>query len=184
ASSMPAISNMMRPGLTTETQRSGAPLPLPIRVSAGFFVNGLSGKILIHNFPPRLMKRVMATRDASICRSVIQAASRAFNPYSPNAQSPPRQAFPVRRPRVCFLSFTFLGITIAIVSQTFPGLGHCCCRLAIPLFLLSSRDILALVHPALHANNPVGRVGLGETKIDVRAQRLQRQPALQIPLLA
>src|SRR5437762_5155638 len=66
---------MMRPGFTTETHFSGAPLPLPMRVSAGFLVNGLSGKIRIHNFPPRLMNRVIATRDASICRSVIHARS-------------------------------------------------------------------------------------------------------------
>src|SRR4029077_767197 len=92
ASSTPAISNMMRPGFTTETHFSGAPLPLPMRVSAGFLVNGLSGKMRIQSLPPRLMKRVMATREASICRSVIHAASMAFKPYSPKAKSPPRQA--------------------------------------------------------------------------------------------
>src|SRR6266404_5186868 len=51
ASSTPAISNMMRPGFTTETHFSGAPLPLPMRVSAGFLVNGLSGKMRIHDLP-------------------------------------------------------------------------------------------------------------------------------------
>ena len=40
---------------TTATQYSGAPLPLPIRVSAGFFVTGLSGNILIQTLPPLLM---------------------------------------------------------------------------------------------------------------------------------
>src|SRR3984885_14743902 len=111
-SSTPAISNMMRPGFTTATHFSGAPLPLPMRVSAGFLVKGLTGKIRIQSLPPRLMKRVMATREASICRSVIQAASIAFSPYSPKESSPPRQAFPLRRPRICFLYFTFLGINI------------------------------------------------------------------------
>ena len=43
--STPAISKSIRPGFTTATQPSGAPLPLPMRVSAGFLVNGLSGKI-------------------------------------------------------------------------------------------------------------------------------------------
>src|SRR5882762_11465260 len=104
------------PRLHTATHFSGAPLPLPMRVSAGFLVNGLSGKIRIHNFPPRLMNRVIATRDASICRSVIHAHSMAFNPYSPNAKSPPRQALPLRRPRICFLYFTFFGINIAVFS--------------------------------------------------------------------
>ena len=48
SSETPAISNITLPGLTTATQYSGEPLPLPIRVSAGFSVIGLSGKILIH----------------------------------------------------------------------------------------------------------------------------------------
>ncbi len=47
-----------RPGLTTATQYSGEPLPEPIRVSAGFDVTGLSGKILIQTWPPRLMKSI------------------------------------------------------------------------------------------------------------------------------
>src|SRR5580765_5547004 len=107
---------MMRPGFTTETHFSGAPLPLPMRVSAGFLVNGLSGKMRIQSLPPRLIKRVMATREASICRSVIHAASIAFKPYSPKAKLPPRHALPVRRPRICFRYFTFLGINIVVFS--------------------------------------------------------------------
>src|SRR5438477_9117224 len=51
----PASSNMIRPGFTTATQCSGLPLPEPIRVSAGFSVTGLSGKMLIQTLPPRLM---------------------------------------------------------------------------------------------------------------------------------
>src|SRR5437899_16040 len=116
ASSMPAISNMMRPGFTTATHFSGAPLPLPMRVSAGFLVKGLSGKILIQSLPPRLIKRVMATREASIWRSVIQAFSMALSPYSPNESVPPRHALPLRRPRICFLYFTFFGINIVLFS--------------------------------------------------------------------
>src|SRR5271168_4943496 len=157
ASSTPAISNMMRPGFTTETQRSGAPLPLPMRVSAGFLVNGLSGKILIHSLPPRLMEREMATRQASICRSVIHAHSMAFKPYSPNARSPPRQALPLRRPRICFRYFTFLGINIAIVS--FPDLSRTallqnllgCYDRGLFFFLDlrgALRNVFALIHPA------------------------------------
>ena len=41
---------MTRPGLITATQPSGEPLPLPMRVSAGFLVNDLSGKTLIQTF--------------------------------------------------------------------------------------------------------------------------------------
>src|SRR5712664_4402892 len=187
---MPAISNMMRPGFTTDTHFSGAPLPLPMRVSAGFFVNGLSGKIRIQSLPPRLMKRVMATRDASICRSVIHAASMAFNPYSPKAKSPPRHALPVRRPRICFRYFTFLGINIAVFSfpvVSFVSASGLCRRYPFTLLLqLGSalRNVFPLVDPALHANHPVGRVGLCETEIDVRAQGLQWQAALHVPFLA
>src|SRR5262249_12570225 len=50
-------SNSTRPGRTTATQRSGLPLPDPMRVSAGFSVTGLSGKMLIQTLPPRLMWR-------------------------------------------------------------------------------------------------------------------------------
>ena len=79
-SGTPASSNMMRPGFTTATQPSGLPLPDPIRVSAGFFVIGLSGKMLIQTFPPRRMWRVIATRAASIWRFVIHAGSSATRP--------------------------------------------------------------------------------------------------------
>src|SRR5699024_9360659 len=47
SSETPPISNMTVPGFTTATQYSGLPLPEPIRVSAGFSVIGLCGKILI-----------------------------------------------------------------------------------------------------------------------------------------
>src|SRR3989449_4954471 len=191
---------MMRPGFTTDTHFSGAPLPLPMRVSAGFLVNGLSGKIRIHNFPPRLMNRVMATREASICRSVIHAHSMAFSPYSPNDSSPPRHALPLRRPRICFRYFTFFGINIVLfslplharaqprqVQQSCPCsllLRHCC-SFAFVLNLRSAlRNVFALIDPALHADDAVGGIGLREAEIDVRAQRLQRQPPLQVPFFA
>src|SRR5262249_9368737 len=76
----PSISNRIRPGRTTHTHCSGAPLPLPIRVSCGFFVIGLSGNTRTQILPPRLMNRVIATRAASIWRSVIHAGSSAFRP--------------------------------------------------------------------------------------------------------
>ena len=71
---------MTRPGLTTATQPSGEPLPEPIRVSAGFFVTGLSGKRLIQTFPLRRILLVAAMRAASICRFVTQPASSALSP--------------------------------------------------------------------------------------------------------
>src|SRR5690606_4368833 len=69
-SGTPDSSNITRPGLTFAIHHSGEPLPEPIRVSAGFFVRGRSGKMLIHTLPPRRMCRVMAIRAASIWRLV------------------------------------------------------------------------------------------------------------------
>src|SRR3954462_9920728 len=109
----PSISNSTRPGRTTATHCSGAPLPLPMRVSCGFLVIGLSGNTRTQILPPRLMKRVIATRAASIWRSVSQHGSIALRPYSPNDTSPPRHALPRMRPRCCLRYFTFFGINIA-----------------------------------------------------------------------
>src|SRR5215469_4825095 len=50
--------------------------------------------------------------------------------------------------------------------------------------LSARRYFLALINPALHADDPVSGVGLRESEIDVGAQRLQRQTALQVPLFA
>src|SRR5690242_3478411 len=58
----------MRAGLITHTHSSGAPLPLPIRVSSGFLVMGLSGNTRTQILPPRLMKRVIATRRLDLPR--------------------------------------------------------------------------------------------------------------------
>jgi large subunit ribosomal protein L16 len=45
----------VRPGLTRAAQNSGAPLPEPMRTSAGFFDTGTSGKIRIQTRPARFM---------------------------------------------------------------------------------------------------------------------------------
>src|SRR6266576_6077450 len=85
-----------------------------MRVSAGFLVSGLSGNMRIQILPPRLMCRVMAIRAASICRSVIQAASRHFSQYSPKLIALPRLATPFIRPRICLRCLTFFGINMAV----------------------------------------------------------------------
>src|SRR5258707_9157685 len=43
----PSSSNMIRPGFTRAIQYSGAPLPLPMRTSAGLVETGTSGKMRI-----------------------------------------------------------------------------------------------------------------------------------------
>ena len=114
----PSISKIMRPGLITATQISGAPLPLPMRVSAGFLVSGLSGKTRIHTRPPRLMWRVSATRAASIWRAVSQPRSIACRPKSPKASVAPRYAVPPRRPFCCLRYLTFFGASMIVCSRS------------------------------------------------------------------
>src|SRR5438132_8907244 len=160
---------MIRPGFTTATHSSGLPLPLPIRVSAGFFVTGLSGKIRIQILPPRLRLRESATRAASICRFVTQPGSSAFSPYSPNASVAPRCAVPRIRPRWAFRYLTRLGISTRARSSRFRGRGA---------------QHLALEDPDLHADRPVRRVGGREAVVDVRTDRVERYAAVTVPLLA
>src|SRR5580692_5076275 len=112
--STPANSNRIRPGLTTATQCSGLPLPDPIRVSAGFWVTGLSGKTRIQTLPPRFTCRVIAIRAASIWRAVSQPGSSAWIPKSPNVTDVPPLAAPVRRPRCVLRCLTFLGINMSV----------------------------------------------------------------------
>ena len=80
ARSTPSISNRMRPGLTLATQNSGAPLPEPMRTSAGFLDTGTSGKMRIQTRPARFIWRVMARRAASISRALRRSGSSAFRP--------------------------------------------------------------------------------------------------------
>src|SRR6202171_684140 len=62
--------------------------------------------------PPRTT-RDEPRRAASICRFVIQAASEACRPNSPNARSAPWVATPVRRPRWSLRYLTRAGSNIS-----------------------------------------------------------------------
>src|ERR1700722_16598603 len=114
SSSTPASSKRIRPGGTTATHSSGVPLPEPMRVSAGLWVTGLSGKTRIQTFPPRLTWRVMAIRAASIWRAVSHPGSIAWIPKSPNDTAAPPLAWPFRRPRCVLRCLTFLGINMSV----------------------------------------------------------------------
>src|SRR3954465_1664213 len=89
-----------------------------MRVSAGFFTSGLSGNTRSHTLPPRLMKRVMATRAASIWRADTRPRSVAWRPYSPKSIVKPRDAVPGFRPLQVFRHFIREGASI-VVSQIF-----------------------------------------------------------------
>ena len=88
----PVASNNIVPAFIGATQNSGAPLPLPIRTSSGFFVTGLSGNIRIQTWPSRFIARVTEIRAASIWRAVISPGSTALMAKVPKAISCPREA--------------------------------------------------------------------------------------------
>src|SRR5215471_5754622 len=114
----PSSSNSTRPGLTRAAQNSGAPLPEPMRTSAGFFDTGTSGNTRIQTRPARFMWRVMARRAASIWRAVRRSGSIAFRPYWPNDNVAPEVAVPWIRPLCAFRNFVFLGCIMALRPQT------------------------------------------------------------------
>src|SRR5215813_1273407 len=115
-SGTPSTSNKMLPGRTVATQNSGWPFPLPMRVSGGRAVTGLSVKTRIQSFPLRFMLRVSATRAASSCVLVIQARSSVCKPNSPKSMVRLRDAVPFRLPRWAFRYFTRSGIIGIMVS--------------------------------------------------------------------
>src|SRR5204863_4644997 len=84
-----------------------------------------------------------------------------------------------------FLRHQHRFVLASLISLTSRRLRHRSGSLA---FLLHLRrflgHVLALVDPALHTNHSVGGVGFRRAEINVCAQRLQRQPPLQVPLLA
>jgi len=173
--------------------------PCPCAFPAGFLVNGLSGKIRIHNFPPRLMNRVIATRDASICRSVIHAHSMGLQTVLAERQISAAPGLAGCGGRASAFCTSPSSASTSLCSR-FPDLFNCFpataklaafsvyATAAVSRFLLNLRSLLghvfALVDPALHANYAVSGVGFRGAEINVRAQRLQRQPPLQVPFLA
>src|SRR5215470_1938877 len=126
--------------------------------------------------PPRLMWRVIARRAASICRAVSRPRVTAFSPYSPKLTLAPTVATPLLRPFCSLRYFLLAGCSIlrsCTLAHSFRrlGLGH---RRRLRLGVV--RHDLALEHPHLDADHPVGGLRLGETVIDVGTQRVQRHP--------
>src|ERR1700756_1588055 len=99
------------------------------------------------------------------------------------------------RPRCCFRYLTFLGINMTKFSvlgsqynkprpaASLPPLserpGRYGCGL---LLLLLLRENFSSIDPALDADYAIRGFGFGEAVFDVGSQRVQRKPALQVPL--
>src|SRR5882757_4373754 len=192
ARSTPSISNRMRPGFTLATQNSGAPLPEPMRTSAGFFDTGTSGKMRIQTRPARFMWRVSARRAASIWRAVTRSGSIAFRPNCPKDKLAPEVATPWIRPLCAFRNFVFFGCIMALSPQTFSlASSGVAARPRIVAFshllVLGHRIMLedfALEDPDLDAAGAERGERGGHAVIDVGAQRVQGHAALAIPFHA
>src|SRR3990172_9943663 len=203
----------MRPGRTTATHSSGLPFPLPIRVSAGFLVTGLSGNTRIQSFPPRLMNRGIARRAASICALGTQDGSSACRPYSPKAIDEPATDVPRIFPRCALRNLVRLGINIGVSpryrrrGRPAGPRGRCAGHrqrlrpalggvegpaLRAVKGAVRAPDLglapplgqdVAAVDPDFHTDPPVGRERLRHAEIDVGPQRMQGDAALAVPLV-
>src|SRR5689334_2359277 len=180
----------MRPGLTRATQNSGAPLPEPMRTSAGFELTGTSGNTRIHKRPDRLMWRVIARRAASIWRAVIRSGSMALRPKAPKLSSVPPLALPWIRPLKALRNLVRLGCSISYFPSRLPVAALFARRTDAGGLRLHHQPVLservmsedlALEDPDLDAANAIGGVRFGLRVIDVAAQRVQRNAPLAVP---
>src|SRR5690606_857348 len=124
ASDTPSISYSMRPGWIGATQYSTLPLPLPRRTSIGFLVIGLSGNTRIHSLPPRLTKRVMQRRAASIWRAVSWPWVVALRPYSPKLTLFETWDSPSLRPLWTLRYLVRLGCSMIQLLTSRRGAAH------------------------------------------------------------
>src|SRR5215212_3289565 len=114
----PSSSNSTRPGLTRAAQNSGAPLPEPMRTSAGFLETGTSGNTRIQTRPARFMWRVMARRAASIWRAVRRSGSIALSPNWPKVSELPEFAAPWMRPLCALRNLVRFGCSMISGSRS------------------------------------------------------------------
>src|SRR5262245_13869690 len=109
----------------------------------------------------------MAMRAASIWRDVRRPGSSDCRPKSPNAMSEPRQARPRLLPFCIFRNLLRFGPSIVVSSSSGDAAG------------LAGQD-LALEHPDLDADDPVGGFRLGRAELDVGAKRVERHAPLAV----
>src|SRR6185437_4547458 len=129
----------------------------------------------------------------SICRAVRRPRAVALSPYSPKLTLLPTVATPLLRP---FCSLRYLRLAGCSILRSWSCRRSRACRRLAPRTrgrgdgrrhlcrLGVVRHDLALKHPHLDADDAVGRVRLGESVFDVRAQCVQRNPSLAVPLAA
>src|ERR1700733_14010027 len=170
----------MRPGLILATQYSGAPLPEPMRTSAGFFDTGTSGNTRIQTRPARFILRVMGRRAASHSRAVMRSGSSALRPYSPKFSVVPPLAAPWMRPLCCLRNLVREGESIVAFPLWRRGRGGLTRGLVAAFGRFGHALVLghgvvfhdfALEDPDLDAAGAVGRLRLCHAVIDVGAQR-------------
>src|SRR5271169_2649503 len=147
----------------------------------------------IHTRPARFMWRVMARRAASIWRAVRRSGSIALRPNWPKLSVAPLVATPLIRPLCALRNLVRIGcsmeLRLSCLRQLWlSGITARTARLALGHTLVLRHRIvledLALEDPHLDAAGAVGRERGGVAVIDVGAQRVQRHPALAVPLHA
>src|SRR4029077_18766983 len=122
----------------------------------------------------------------------MRSGAIAFRPNCPNDNVAPEVATPWIRPLCAFRNLVFFGCIMALSPQTFSNassrvaarprtlaLGH--------LLVLRHRIVLedlALEDPDLDAAGAEGGERGGDAVVDIGAQRVQRHPALAVPLHA
>src|SRR5438046_1429186 len=111
----------------------------------------------MYSRPSPRIKCVAVTRPASIASALSQPPSSDCRPNSPADTLLPRDALPLTLPRWLFRNFTRLGIS---------GIAR-----------LLGAQIVSVIDPHFNANIPLGRLGLGESELDLGPQSGQGQAA-------
>ena len=178
----PSISYSMRAGLHLGDPVLDVALAVALRTSSGFLVIGLSGNTRIQILPPRLTKRVMARRAASIWRAVRRPRVGGLQAVLAEADRVAALRQAAVAAFVLLAEFGSLGLQHGFHSVlSWPSSARELRALA-SLHLVACIQDLALEYPHLDADHAVGGLGFGETVVDVGAQRMQRHATFAVPL--
>src|SRR5260370_4942162 len=86
ATGTPSSSNRTRPGFTRAAQNSGAPLPEPMRTSAGLRDTGPAGDTRIHTRAAGVMARVLARWAGPLGRAGREGGCLGLRPGAPDSR--------------------------------------------------------------------------------------------------